>query len=112
MNPNTNAIMGSPIIKTMDTTIPADPTSAPVGMVAPEALVMLAVMLAAAGEALIALISENNGEITAASTNPTIKAHIAPIADSIRENEITGIFSTSLPASSNFTPPNLGTNVL
>jgi hypothetical protein len=54
-------------------------------------------------------INENNGEITVASTIPTMKAHIAPMAESIRENEITGIFSTSLPSSSNFIPPNFGT---
>jgi hypothetical protein len=68
-------------------------------------------MLAAAGMVLIALINENKGENTAASTKPTINAHIAPIADSIRENEILEFFHP-ITLQFYFTPPNLGTNAL
>ena len=70
--------MGSPIINARDTIIPAAPNSTPVGMAVPVALVKLAVILAVSGNVLI---NENMGEITAASTNPAIKAHIDPIAD-------------------------------
>ena len=47
MNPNTNTIMGSPIINATDIIIPIAPNSAPVGMAAPVAAVILAVILAA-----------------------------------------------------------------
>ena len=109
MNPNTNTIIGRPITNTKDTNTLATPNSAPDGIVAPVAVVMLVVILAASGKALI---NENNGENAAARTNPAIIAQMAPIADVIRENEITGIFKTSFPSNSNLIPPNLGTSRL
>jgi|GEM_PF-6764615 len=101
--------MGRPIINANDIITSIVLNSTPVGMAEPVAAVILAVILAASGSVLI---NENSGEITAASTNPAIKAHIDLIADSIRAYETTGIFTTSLPYSSNFTPPNFGTNAL
>lgn len=109
MNPNTNTSIGNPIINSMATNTPAVPISAPVGIVAPVTLVKLAVIVDVAG---IELSNENTGEITAAITNPIIKAHIDPIAASIKANEMMGIFSTSLPFISSLIPPNRGANRL
>ncbi len=91
MNPNTKTIIGSPIINRTVTITPNAPNPTPDGRATPVELVKFAVILAACGNVVI---NENRGEITAANTNPAIKAHIAPIAERIRANGTTGIFST------------------
>jgi len=110
MNPNTNSSIGSPMINSNEIINISIPAGMPVGPNGNVVLLNVGISLVMAGT--IPAKKVTMILINPARNNPTMKAHIAIIADCIRANGTTGILVTSIPSNSNSIPPNLGTRVL